>query len=424
MNIPKVTRLANHMRVTTDTMSFESAVVMVIVKTGSRNENEKNNGISHFLEHMAFKGTVKRTAFQIAEEIDYIGGSMNAFTSKEVTAYYIKVLKKDIEKAIEVLADIIQNSVFGDTEVANEKNVILQELAMTQDTPDDIIFDKFAEVAYKGDKIGRPIVGAKENIENMQRQDFIDYMDTYYYGGNMVLGVCGDIEHNKVVELANKYFSNIKSKEGSINYDKANYQGGLYFEHKKDLEQVQFVLGFKAFSYNEDEYYYPQSILSDILGGGSSSRLYQEVREKKGLAYTVTSYSSCYFDTGMLGVYAAVSPDKIDELVTVLIKEIRHLGDTLTDKELEKVKNQYKASILMSSESSYGRAQKAVNNLLMYNRYITSEEKVEQINKVSIAKLQEIIKVILNNGKPSLAIYGNVSEGQKYYDLILNQLGR
>jgi predicted Zn-dependent peptidase len=408
-----INTLSNGLRVATDTMhDVESAMVVLAVKTGSRNETLLNNGISHFLEHMVFKGTDKRSALEIAESIDMVGGIMNASTNKEMTVYHIKVIREHVELAFDVISDIICNSTFNEVELEKERGVILQELSSTLDTLDDVVFDFFHDKAYDNDPLGMTILGPAENIKKFQRQDFLDYMNQYYYGENMVLSVCGNIEHGQVLELAQKYFSGIKGGYKETNRAMAKYVGGDIIKVKQDLEQVQFLLGFPAFSYN-DKRYYQMQILSVILGGGMSSRLLQEIREKRGLAYAVSSYTECYSDVGMLCVYADVLPNKVDDMVDAVSGELRKICEKIEDKEVTKITNKAKAELLMSLESTTERAEKLANDYLIYGRYITHQEILKEISEITAEKLQSLAIEIFNNAKqtpPTLALYGNVDD--------------
>ncbi len=410
----ETTKLSNGLLIATDFVEdFNSAVAILIVKTGSRNENSKNNGISHFLEHMAFKGTQKRTALQIAEEIESLGGEMNAYTSKESTAYYIKLLKDDIHIAIDVIADIIQNSTLPEEEIEKERGAILQEMAMCLDDSYDVNIDNFHRAAYPDTTLGMNIIGSKKNIEKMKREQFTEYLNRQYNQENMVFGFCGNIPHDKIVAICAEKFNKSGSKNLSKKSEPAKYSGGSIIKHKANLEQTQFLLGFKGFSYDkkDEEDYYAAQIMADILGGGMSSRLFQEIREKRGLVYTVSASNDCYNDVGMFVIHAGADAKNINELCKIVKEEIHKITLGVRDKEIEKTVKQYKAGLLMSVESTKYRASKVASNFLIHGKYITPEETLEKVSKIDNEKVINIMKKIIDMSKefkPTVAIYGNV----------------
>lgn len=411
----EVSKFNNGFRVATDSMKdVETASVILAVNTGSRSETQTNNGISHFLEHMAFKGTKKRNAKEIAESVDNVGGAINAYTSKERTVYYIKVLKEDVELAVDILSDIIQNSVFDEEEVERERGVILQELSATLDTPDDVVFDHFYETLYSKQPLGKTILGPAENIKNFTRSSFTSYIENNYCPKNMVLSVAGNVSHKQVFDLAEKYFTNLNSKE-LPDIKQAAYVGGDCRIEKNELEQVQFLMGFRAFSYNDDNFYALQ-ILSNILGGSMSSRLFQEIREKMGLVYTINNFSDCYTDVGSFNIYAGTSPDKLEDLVIAICKELNKAKHDINKSELQKTVNQFKAGLLMSRESTNSRAQKLAKDLLSFNRYVDMEEIMKKVKAVDIQQLQNVLSTITNIEKNKLTItaYGKVSNLPNY----------
>lgn len=401
-----ITKLPNSLRVITDRMeSVDTVSVFLGVRTGSRNENDANNGISHFLEHMAFKGTKTRSYLDIAEAIDNVGGHMNAFTSKENTVYYIKLLKEDLELAIDILSDIFQNSIFLEEELEKERGVILQELAAGLDTPDDVVFDYYYDTAFKGSTLGSTIIGTAKNISSFKKESFENYIDTRYSAQNTVLSVCGNVEHDEVIRLANQYLGGLKDFDIQDN-EPIEYKGGLFSKNKTELEQVQFVLGFPSISYLDDRIY-TLSVAQAILGSGMSSRLFQEVREKRGLVYTVSCWNDSYCDTGIFTIYAGTSPEKVDELMITIQSEMNKMKNYITDEEMHRVIKQVKASIVMSKESTYSRGKKCVLEMLNAGRYIGYDEALMQIQSVSKDMIFSIMEDILHN--PTLSLYGNLS---------------
>jgi predicted Zn-dependent peptidase len=402
----KITTLENGFRIGTDAMKdVETVTVSLAIGIGSRFEEKNQSGISHFLEHMAFKGTEKRSALDIAKEIEMVGGYMNAFTSKENTVYYVKVLKEYLHLAIDILSDIIQNSIFANEEIERERGVILQELASGEDAPDDVVFDYYYETLFKEQPIGRPIIGNKETISAFQKEDFQNYIDTKYNAGNMVLAVAGNMEHENVVDLATKFFTKLKKLE-VIKPVPANYVGGEFIKPNKELNQVQFVLGYKGFSLFDDKIY-ALKIANNVLGGGMSSRLFQEIREKRGLVYTVSSFESSFSDTGIFGIYAGTSPEKVSELREVINSELLKITGEIEDEEASKTITQIKASLLMSQESTSSRSQRLASNILVRNRYISNEEVISNFTKVTKNDIQNAMQEV-NSSLQTLVIYGNV----------------
>lgn len=400
--------LKSGLRVATDEMNeVETVSIGVFVNTGSRNEDLKINGISHFLEHMAFKGTPTRSAKQIAEEFEGIGGYINAYTSKEKTVYYVKVLKKYSEFAVEFLSDIIQNSIFDKTELEKERGVILQEIAMTNDTPDDIVFDYFHDQAFANQPLGRSILGLPTNIKKFKREDFVKYIKQQYNYSNIAVVGAGNLKHQDLVKWSEKYFNKL-AKNNIAKPLKAKYSGGEYRKHKK-LEQINMVLGFKGFSYS-DENFYTAQILSMILGGGMSSRLFQEVRENLGLAYSIYSFNSCYYDCGLFAIYAGTTPSKANKMLETVKQELLKITKKISNQEMQRVITQFEAGLLMSKESTSSRMQKLGNDLLIFNRLINDDEMIEKLKKINLTKLTDLANNIFFGSKPTMAVIGEVKK--------------
>ncbi len=403
----EIVTLKSGLRVACDEMKdVETVSIGVFVGTGSRNEDKKVNGISHFLEHMAFKGTKTRNARQIAEEFENIGGRINAYTSKERTVYYVKVLKQHAQFAVEFLSDILQNSTFDEVELEKERGVILQEIAMTNDTPDDIVFDYFQEKAYPDQALGRCILGPAKNIKKFKRSDFVDYVSAQYNYSNMAVVAAGNIKQKDLVKYSEKYFNNLGDK--SIKKpEKAKYKGGNFLKNKS-LEQVNLVMGFKSLSYNDPDYY-KTVLLANILGGGMSSRLFQEVREELGLAYSVYSFNFNHIDDGIFGIYAGTSPDKVEKLIDATKKEIDKVCKKITDTELNRAKTQFEAGILMARESTSSRMQKLGFDILSRNKIISEQEKLNKIKNISKKDISKIASDIFqSNNQTSFAAIGKV----------------
>ena len=406
----------NGLTVATDTASdFESITVSVLVKNGSRNENQQNNGISHFLEHMAFKGTSTRTARDIAEEFDMIGGYFNAYTSRTSTVYYAKVLKDDLEKATDILTDIILNSTFAKEELEKEREVILQELCMTRDTPDDIVFDYFQETAFKDQPLGRSILGTEEFIKKLSREELWDYFKNQYSTKNTIISAAGNFDADKFNDMIDDRFKNFQTKSVS-KYEKANYSGGE-LRVSKDLEQNQFLMGFEGLSYL-DENFYDLQILAIILGGGMSSRLFQEIREKRGLVYNISAFSSSYSDCGIFGIHSALDSKNINLLIDLIIQELLSVTEKIDDMEIERAKAQVRSNLLMSMESTTSRAKKLCNNFAMFGRYISNDEILKKVNDVSVGSLKKIARQILSNNNITITTLGNVANICSYNKII------
>ncbi len=398
--------LDNGFRIASTTMSDTDTVSLNIwVKTGSRDENEKENGLSHFLEHMAFKGTEKRSAQNIAESFDNIGGFLNASTSREFTIYYAKVLKEDVDVAIEILADIMQNSVFDHKELERERGVILQEIAMTNDTPDDIIFDRFQETAYNDQAIGRSILGSNNNVANFKSEDMHNFMHSNYSVNEMLFAVAGKIEHDHLLEITDKNFYKLKKTEKPLQ-QKAKYTGG-FFTEERNLEQVHLILGFETISYLTDDIYALQ-LLSILLGGGMSSRLFQEVREKHGLAYSIYSFSSHFNDTGTFSVYASCDPKDVGDLTKIVGNVLNNTSLSISEEELIRAKNQARAALLMGYERSSFRADELGRNIACFGRDISKAETLAKIDAVNSTEVLNLLKQIIKSPNPTVAALGKL----------------
>ena len=391
----KVTTLANGLRVASDYMSnVETVSVGAWVAVGTRHEQPKLNGISHLLEHLAFKGTKKRTAFSIAEEIEAVGGQLNAYTSRENTAYYAKVLKEDVALAIDIISDILQNSTIEPSELERECEVVIQEINQSHDTPDDIIFDHFQETAYPNQAIGRPILGEESLIKSINCDTLLDYMKVQYSASKIIVAAAGNVKHDYLVELAERAFCDLP-RDSTTETEPSKYQGGDYREIR-DLEQVHVVMGLDGVSYKDPDYY-PISVLSTLLGGGMSSRLFQEVREKRGLVYSIYSFASSFEDGGIFGIYAGTSRDEVRELLPIICSELQKLTDRIDDSEVARARSQLKASTLMSLESTASRSEQVARQLQIFDRIIPVEEVIKNIEKVDPAALKNIITRLLES---------------------------
>ncbi|MGL9717976.1 MAG: M16 family metallopeptidase [Wolbachia sp.] len=408
MNVPQITKLDNGLRIITEQVrDVESVALNIRVGVGSRVESANQNGISHFLEHMAFKGTKTRTAFEIAKAFDDIGGVFNACTGRESTSYYAKVLKKDIKTGIDILIDILMNSTFPEDELEREKGVVIQEIFQTNDSPSDIIFDKYFEAAYKDQPFGRSILGTQDTVKSFTREDLNNYINEHYFGENTILAVAGNVEHEKVVQLTKDFLSKIHSKELRKKQN-ANYTGGEYLEHRK-LDQVHLLIGLPSVSRYDDRYH-TFKVLDSILGSGMSSRLFQEVREKQGLAYSVYSFNSSYTDTGMLSIFAGTDSGNLDKLLKSITTELKKLStDDLKEEEVNRVKERIKSQISMSRESVSSRAEALGHYYGNYGRYISKNELIEKTSAVTAPEVKKAAEELLSQReKITLAAIGEI----------------
>ena len=401
------TTLDNGMVVLTDDMPhLESASLGVWVKAGARSERKAEHGISHLLEHMAFKGTTSRTALQIAEAIEDVGGDLNAATSIEHTGYFARVLKEDVVLAADILSDILQNSLFDEKELEREQQVIVQEIGAARDNPDDHVFDLFQAAAFPEQPIGRTILGTVESVREFKPEVIRKYMNRNYVGDHMVMAAAGNVDHDGLVRVAEQRFATLKAN-GAPAPQRAEYKGGeerLVSEH----EQAHIVIGFEGRAYNSDGFYAAQ-VLASILGGGMSSRLFQEVREKRGLCYSVYAFHWAFADSGVFGVAAATGEDEVGDLMPVVIDELRRATETITDEEVIRVRNQIRAGLLMSLESPSARAGQLARQQILWGRPIPMAETVERINRITAQRVKDVAEQIFLSGTPTLAGIGPIA---------------
>lgn len=410
----EITTLENGLRVATDRMDHVATASLGLwVEAGSRFETPSISGISHFLEHMVFKGTHRRDARAIAEEIEAVGGHLNAHTSREYTAFYAKVLKEDVSLAIDIISDIVQNATLDDGELGRERTVILQEIMQAIDTPDDIIFDRFQEVAFPAQPLGRPVLGSPERIAEMGREILIDYMRNHYGAPRMILAAAGNVEHGEVVSLARDALAGMPVVASEAQ-QRAVYRGGDVRE-ERDLEQVHIVLGFEGVCYSDPDFH-AMSVLSTLLGGGMSSRLFQEVREKRGLVYSIYTFPSFYSDSGLFGVYAGTGEKEVDELIPLVCRVLRNARSDISETEVARARAQLKAGILMSLESTSARCEQLARQLMVFGRPISIEETVANIEAVDAASTAAAAERLLAS-KPTFATLGPVAQVASYEEI-------
>ncbi|TAN56627.1 MAG: insulinase family protein [Rhodospirillales bacterium] len=402
------------LRLVTDAMDkVETATLGVWVEAGTRHESPEMNGVAHMLEHMAFKGTGKRSARAIAEEIENVGGHLNAYTSREHTAYYAKVLKEDVDLALDIISDILQNSLFAEDELTRERDVVVQEIGQAEDTPDDIIFDHFQAAAFPNQGLGRPVLGTEEIVKGLDRQAIQGYMTRNYGPPRLLVAAAGKVNHDALADLVARQFETLGSAQPASS-DPACYVGGEYRE-ERDLEQAHIVLGLPGVDF-KDPGYYATSVLATLLGGGMSSRLFQEVREKRGLAYSVFAHTSSYADGGLFSVYAGTDPARLGELVPVLCEEIVKMCEPVAAQELARARAQLKASVLMSLESTSARCETLARQMQVFGRPIPPAEIVERIEAVDEAAVAAAAKRLLT-ARPTLAALGPLSRLESFDSL-------
>ena len=400
-----VTTLSNGLRVVSHHMPhLETISLGVWVAAGARHESEHEHGISHLLEHMAFKGTRRRTARQIAEEIEQVGGELNAATSLEMTAYYARVLKGDEAIALEILADILQNSTFSEEELEREREVILQEIASIQDSPDEIAYDLVQDAAYPGQAVGRPIIGTRESVSRLTPADLRTFLRTRYLAPSMVISAAGAIDHNNLVRHAEALFGGLNGGD-SHNGAAAQYVGGRRTS-RKVFEQSHLLIGFESPSYRDEEFYAAQ-VFSGLFGGGMSSRLFQAARENRGLCYAIYSTAWGMADSGMFDIHAATGPEQMGELIDVIGAELFNLASSPpTAAEVSRAKAQLKAALLTSFESSSARAEQMARQLLFFDRLLPASELVERIEEVTPERIRAVAERVARSAPPSIAVVG------------------
>ena len=410
----KVTLLSNGLRVVTDVnKAVDTVALSVCIGSGSRNETLELNGISHLLEHMVFKGTKKRDAYQIAMEMDDIGGHLNAYTSRDHTVFYAKVLKKDIRLSVDILSDIFLNPQLDEAEFLKEKEVVIQEIHQSFDTPEDIVYDYLQSTAYPNQPIGFPILGSLESVKSIKICDLEKYLNKFYVSSNTIISCSGNFEKDNFIDLLESYF--YKTKLGaSAETVAVEYTGGDNRFSKK-TEQLQIALGFNGYNVHNPEFY-SLAALSVILGEGMSSRLFQEVREKYALAYSVFSSISAQDNSSLLSVYAGTTADNSKQLIQILCKEISSISSTLKLEEINRAKAQLKSSLLMSLESMDGRCLHLARQILLFGRLLENEEILSKIDEVCIKSIEKASQRVFSS-KPTLSVVGDSGNIPDYSEI-------
>jgi predicted Zn-dependent peptidase len=408
-----MTRLPNGLRVVSTHMPHLETVSMGLwVGVGARHETTPEQGISHLLEHMAFKGTERRTARDIAEEIEAVGGELNAATSLETTAYYARVLAGDIGLSLDILADILQSPRYSEEELEREREVILQEIAATRDSPDEIAYELLQEVAFPDQAIGRPILGTARSVKSFKTTDLRRFLAGNYASNRMVLSAAGKVDHAQLVRHAEALFGGMNGGEGG-KFEPARYAGGQRTS-AKPFEQSHLLLAFEAPSYAQPEYYTAQ-VFSALFGGGMSSRLFQEVRERRGLCYSIYSTYWALADSGLFAIHAATGPDMLSKLIEVVAGELRRVAAAApTEAEVARAKAQIKAGMLMGLESSSARAEYMARQLLLFDKLIDTNEVVARIEAVTAEDARTLAARLLTASRPSITVVGAGRQGEKY----------
>lgn len=403
----RISTLPSGLRVVTRAMpGLHSAAVGVWVGAGGRDERAEQNGIAHFLEHMAFKGTARRSALEIAEAIEDVGGYINAYTSRDVTAYYARVLSADTGLALDVISDIVLHPAFDAREIEVERGVILQEIGQTLDTPDDIIFDWLQEAAYPDQAMGRTILGPAERVARFGRGDLAGFVAEHYGPGQMIVAAAGAVDHDAIVRQAEAAFGhlrplNVASREA------ARWQG-IERRQVKDLEQAHFALAFEGPGYLAPDYFASQ-IWTSALGGGMSSRLFQTLREERGLCYSIFAQSGFHEDTGMVTIYAGTSGEDLGDLARLTIDEIRRSAEDMGEAEIARAKAQLRAGMLMGLESPSQQAERMARSLAIWGRVPDATEIAERIAAVTVAEVRAHAEALIAAARPAMALYGPVS---------------
>ncbi len=400
--------LGNGFRVVTERMEgLKSASLGIWVNAGGRHESAAQNGIAHFLEHMAFKGTATRTALEIAEAIEDVGGHINAYTSREMTAYFARVLEDDVPLALDVISDILLNPTFDANEIEVERGVILQEIGQSNDTPDDIVFDWLQAVSYPGQSMGRSILGPVERVREFGRDDLAAFVAEYYGPGQMILAAAGAIDHETLLKAAEKRFGHLPAT-APVKTEKAVFSGGET-RRVKDLEQAHFTLALESPGYLDPAVYTAQ-IYSMALGGGMSSRLFQEAREKRGLCYSIFASAGAFADTGTLTIYSGTSGEDVAGLAELCIDEMRRTAEDLSEVEIARARTQMKAGMLMGLESPSARCERLARMVAIWNRVPGLQETVAKIDDVSLEKCRAFAENLCRSGQPAVALYGPVAD--------------
>ncbi|MTI89337.1 MAG: insulinase family protein [Balneolaceae bacterium] len=386
-------KLDNGLRIVTEHIeSVKSISVGIWVKTGSRNETQKQAGITHFLEHMLFKGTDSRSSYDIALSMEAVGGYLNAFTSSEYTCYYARCVNTQLERALDVLSDMVLNPSFPEEEVEKEKKVVIEEMKMYRDSPNDYLFEQFSEKMFKGHELGRSILGYEDTVSAFSREDLYEYMSEQYYPGNILVSVAGNVDHDKVVALVSSYFEELEARKSRKNEQKLPAFTPVDLKLTKAIEQTHYVYGRRGINFDHEDKYL-LLLANTILGGGMSARLHQNVREKYGYCYSIQTFNQSYTDTGLWGVYVGTDQQYVDHVRDLIKQELKKVQEELIpQKELDEAKSQLKGKLLLSQENTSSRMTRLAKSELYFGRFVTLDELVENIDSVTSEQINEFAR--------------------------------
>jgi processing peptidase subunit beta len=404
MSRGELTTLPAGLRVASRSLAqAQSLSVGIWVNAGARDERDSETGIAHMLEHMAFKGTKRRSALDIATEVENVGGYMNAHTSREETAYYLRLLPEYLDMGIDILADILTEPTMPDEEIERERGVIIQEIGQSQDTPDDIVFDMFAAACYGEHTLGRPILGSIDSVSGFSRANLRGFMSRHYGAGQMLVTASGAVAHDDFVKRVEQRLGHLASAEETHRMS-PSWQAGRHIE-VRDLEQTHLVIGLPSFGARDDRRF-AMMVLSTLFGGGMSSRLFQEVREKRGLCYSIFSFASMYSDSGHFGVYAGTSADRANEMLTVTAQQLAELAMGASEEEVSRAKAQLRASLVMARESVSGCGDALARQIMLFGAPVDDSDLLEQIAAVDAEAVRGVAADLVTGGQPAIAARG------------------
>lgn len=420
-------KLNNGTRIVMEEVPYVNSIsIGVFIRAGSINENKKINGISHFIEHMLFKGTRNRTGKEIAEFIDNIGGELNAFTETEYTCFYVRTLDKHIEEAIDILSDIINNPLFSDDDIENEKRVIIEEIKMYMDSPEDLVYNMLNETMFKDSSLSLPILGTLKSINNLQKEAIIDYYNKFYVPENMVISVAGNFNSKKVLAMLENKFckkpcGNLMDKYLPSICESPLIKQNIKYKHK-EIEQLNLCLGMEGIK-RGDKDLYPLIIVNNVLGGCVSSRLFQKIREEKGLVYSIYSHLDIYKTTGAFSIYAALSSDQIIKVAGLIYEEINRLmRDLMTKDELKKAKEQIKTSYILGLEDTFSRMANLGESELLLGRILPTQEILDTIDRIEMDDIERVVLKVFNKDKYNLVYVGNIKNQEHVNEKLKNIL--
>ena len=398
-----LTKLKSDITILSDQFKSKTLSLGLWLDVGSVSEKDNQVGIAHMLEHMAFKGTKSRNAYQIAREIEDIGGDINAYTGKERTAYYVRLLPENLDLGIDILSDILINSIFPRDEIERERGVIISEIGQSNDSPDDKVYENFVSTSFNGQSLGNSILGTEKTVNSFKQNDLFKFCDEFYNTSNLIIGVCGDFEKENFIQQVNEKFINfrlgLKTKKPIYRWCSGN------FIEERDLEQSNIIFGLEGLCSSDKERYALRA-LTIIYGYGMSSKLFQEIREKRGLCYSIYGFCSQYSSSGTFGFSSGCSPENLEQLLECSIRELIKLRGNIREDDLKRAKLQLKSGLLMSQESSMSRLEQNVSSILTFNKIMTIDETIKNIEELNISKIENVLDKILQNIKPVLSIVG------------------